>query len=151
MQSANINDKWLNNIYDNIKRLEEHERLAREGCESLMNYFQIPERTRHLILGDTQFKNLRFFVTEFHLLLSDLSPIVPQEKNRDYREALNKIDKALTNRNLFVMDVYNSSHHLKEVKLKPFFFDTLFFLSNLKVELFYHIKNILYMSKGPEW
>ena len=151
VQSSNINQKWLENIYENIKNIEEHERLAKEGCESLMVYFGIPQDTRQIVLGDIQFKNLSFFLTEFHLLISDLTPVLNDKDVEYFRETIKKIEKGLKTEQLFINKVYDRSRKLKETKLTPFFYETLNFLGELKIELFKKIKNILYIPSSPHY
>lgn len=146
VQSANINAKWLENVYENIKNLEKIERLAREGCSSLMEYLNIPANKREIMIGEAQYKNLRFFTSEFILLLSDLTPIITDEKVNNIKYILKNISSSLkNNRNLFIKDIYNSQRQLTQVKLTPFFDETLETLSTLKVELFMEIKKILYI------
>lgn len=145
-QSANINEKWLNNIYENIKKLEDYERLVREGCLSLLDYVQIPLHSRPVIIGLTQFKNLRFMITEFKLLLADLTPILKPERAKDFDSTLSNIDKALNSERLFLTSSFDVHRRLIETKPTEFFYLTIDTLHKIKVDLFKEIKNILYIS-----
>lgn len=146
IQSSNINAKWLENIYENIQKLEQYERLMREGCTSLLDYFQIPENRRDIIIGDVQFKNLRFYVTEFNLLLSDLSPILDDQKSIEFRLLLEQIQRACNSRRLFIKDIFSSTRELRKSVPTPVFFSTINILTKLKVDLFREIKDILYIN-----
>ena len=42
LTSANFNEIWLKNIYDNIAKFELHESLARDGCNDIFEYSQMP-------------------------------------------------------------------------------------------------------------
>lgn len=150
-QSANINEKWLENIYENIKKLEEHERLAREGCINLFEYVQMTHQQREINMGDVQYKNLRFFITEFNLLLSDLTPILDDEKTDYFRLTLNRVEDMMENKNAYVKYLYNSSRKLIKTKATNSIEITLRLLSSLKVELFKEIKNILYIKSSQGW
>ena len=149
VQSANINEKWLNNIYENIKNLEDYERLVREGCASLLDFMNIPQRDRKIVIGLTKFKNLSFLVTEFKLLLADLTPVIKNSK--EYDEILDNIDNALRVEKLFIKTTTNVHNQVVEVKTTDFFNATLTALHNLKRDLFKEIKGILYIqsSNGP--
>lgn len=144
--TSNINEKWLNNIYENIKKLEEYERLVREGCSSLLDFLQIPIKQREIVLGLTQFKNLRFFVTEFRLLLGDLTPVLEEDKAKEFKKVIDKVDTALNNEGLFIEKVRNADRQIIEVKTTKFFHVTINSLHNFKVDLFKQIKHILYIG-----
>lgn len=144
--TANINEKWLNNIYENIKNLEDYERLVREGCKSLLDFMNIPERNRPIVIGLTQFKNLKFLVTEFTLLLADLEPVL--KTSEKYDKVLDNIEQALPYERLFIRTKTNVNNEITEVEVTGFFNQTLKTLHNLKRELFKEIKHILYINSS---
>jgi hypothetical protein len=150
-QSANINEKWLTNIYENIKKLEDYERLVREGCSSLLDFVQIPLSNRSSIVGQTQFKNLRFLITEFKLLLADLTPILEEDKVKEFDRFLNNIDKAISHEKLFLNSSYDVNRTLIETKPTEFFYQTIETIHKLKVDLFRQIKGILYIKSQNEY
>lgn len=150
-QTSNINAKWLDNVYDNIKRIEDYERLAREGCLTLLDFVSIPESQRNVTLGEAQFKNLKMLVTEFSLLMSDLSPVIKDNVLEDFRSQLRDIDNALNNESWFLKRIYNTSRQVKQVKLTDFFYTSLRFVSNLKIKLFKEIRHILYIQTTTPW
>lgn len=144
--TSNINERWLQNIYENIKKLEEYERLVREGCTSIMDYFQIPLEQRDTLLGLTQYKNLKFFLTEFRLLLADLSPILDSERVKHYDKTIKSIDSALKTKNVFIKQVYSANRELIRSEPTEFFYTTIDLLHDLKIVLFREIKHILYIG-----
>lgn len=144
--TANINEKWLGNIYENIKKLEEYERLVREGCSSVLEFAQIPTKARPVMIGLTQFKTLRFFITEFKLLLADLTPILEPEDAKAFDNVLSNIDKALPNEKLFLINYYDINRNLVSTSPTDFFYITLDTLHKIKVDLFKKIKHILYLT-----
>lgn len=146
VQSANINEKWLNNIYENIKKLEDYERLVREGCASLLDYMQIPLHRRGVVIGITQFKNLKFMITEFKLLLADLTPVIKDDTAKEFDKVLNNIDKALISERLFLSSIYDANRQLMETRPTEFFYQTIDTLHKLKTDLFKEIKQILYIG-----
>lgn len=151
LETSNINQKWLNNIYENIKNLEDYERLVREGCKSLLDFMNIPYSSRPVLVGITQFKNLKFLITEFRLLLADLTPVL--EKTEDKKamvskldEFLKSLDKSLKNEDLFISYSYNEENKLIQTETTPFFYETIDALHAAKVDLFREIKHILYIN-----
>lgn len=144
IQTSNINEKWLNNIYENIKNLENYERLVREGCQSLLDFMNIPQKDRPIVIGLTQFKNLKFMITEFKLLLADLTPVL--EDPDEYDKILNNIDNALKTQSLFIKTRINEDKEIIEVVPTAFFYSTIDALHNLKRDLFKEIKKILYID-----
>jgi hypothetical protein len=149
MQSANINKKWLDNIYENIKRIEESQRLAREGCKDLYEYYNVPERKRQIILGDIQYKNLRFIISEFYLLLDDLTPILDEKKEQSFRKILKELEFHVQNRKSLIKDSFNSSRMLIQSRTTENFWEVMEAVSILKTELFKEIKHILYIDSKP--
>jgi hypothetical protein len=141
----------LDNVYDNIKLIENYERNAREGCVNLLDYLRIPPTQRSVILGDIMYKNLKFLITEFKLLFTDLAPIINQTKLERFNNYLNEVEKNINNRKLFLQEVYDTNRRLKDIKVKPFYYSTLEVLSQLKIELFIEIKGILYVSSSNPW
>lgn len=141
--TANINEKWLMNIYENIKNLEDYERLVREGCKSLLDFMNIPERNRPIVIGLTQFKNLKFIITEFQLLLGDLTPVL--KSSEKYDKVLDNIERALQTERLFIRTRTNVNNEVIEVVPTEFFYQTLKTLHDLKRDLFKEIKHILYI------
>jgi hypothetical protein len=151
LQSSNINALWLQNVYENIKNLENLERMAREGCTSLMEYLSIPMDTQKIISADVQYKNLRFIVTETHLLLGDLTPILSQEKLKVFRDNLKQVQKVLENRKLFVKETYSvSKNGIVSSKTTEVFMKTVEFLSELKLNILQEISHILYIKDEPK-
>lgn len=135
-ESTNINALWLNNIYENLKNLESLHRLAREGCNSIMEYLQIPYDQRLAMLGDIQYKNLRFILTETVLLLEDLSPVINETQYSKFIGQLKQLKKVINQRNLFIRDIYSASENkIINSKLTNFFFETLEYLGEVKVAM----------------
>lgn len=145
--STNINTLWLNNIYENLKNLEQMERITREGCSSIMDYLQIPQEQRGHVIGDTQYKNLRFIVTEINLLLTDLTPVMNKTKIEEFRQMLNKIEDVIHIRYLFLEEPTYTSNRIKTSTLKPFFWETLGFLMKMRVGIIGEIAHLLFVDK----
>ena len=143
---TNINSLWLQNIFENLKNLEALERLAREGCQSLMEYMQIPYDKKDIILPDIQYKNLRFIISEVILLLTDLTPVVDKERLKKFRSDIDKLEIIMNNRKLFIKEVYTSNNEIKSSKTTEFFYQTLKYLTLLRIDIVQEIAPMLYIS-----
>lgn len=148
VQSVNINERWLNNIYENIKKLEDYERLVREGCSSLFEFVQIPHNKLQVVIGLTQFKNLKFMITEFKLLLADLTPILEEENEKEFDKTITEIEKAVSSEKLFLNSYYDVHKNLVKTSPTEFFYKTIDILHKFKVDLFKEIKGILYIKNN---
>lgn len=148
INTSNINEKWLNNIFENIKALENNERLLRDGCKDLLDFMNISQRSRPVVIGETQFKTLKVFITEFRLLLGDLTPILNDTTAQSFENVLDQIDKVSRDRKLFVVDTYDTSNKIISVIPTDFFWKTVDILHKTKIDLFKKIKNILYINQG---
>ena len=150
-ESTNINARWLENVYENLKNLEIMERLAREGCTTLLEYLQIPPQQRAVMIADAQHKNLKMMVTEMGLLLTDLTTMLEEDKLKKLRESLEKIRLACARRAFFVKEVYSASRGIVNSRTTDFFDETLSFIAGLRVEIIQMIAPLLYVKKqGPE-
>lgn len=74
--SRNFADKWLNNIYEILMKIEDYERLAKNGCQDLLDYVQ----NSNLDLALIQEKNYQLFMTEVEILLNDIKHFVDKNE-----------------------------------------------------------------------
>jgi hypothetical protein len=146
VKSANINGLWLQNIYENLKKLEENMRLAREGCNSVLEYLQLYNIPRSS-LNDIRYKNLRLIITELSLLVTDLLPVI--KKSDEYYESIKQLDQLIDNKNLFIKETSNLDGELKSSIVTPFFKATLDQADNIRRKIIIDIGNILYMDNAP--
>lgn len=145
--TSNINQRWLENIFENLKNLENGERLAREGCISLMEYLQMTPDQRAIMLADIQYKNLRFMITEIDLLLTDVTPVVDPTKIEELRTKLVKVSQVKDVRSLFIKESYSQiKNAILKTELTDFFYKTLTFISQMRREIIIEIKHILYID-----
>lgn len=153
IQSSNINSLWLQNIYDNLKKIEEFERYAREGCASIMDYLQIPYQQRNMIIADIQYKNLKLILNEMLLVIPDLSPVIGDEKAGELQEKFNKIRSFIKNRSLMIQENYSESKKAIINSQTTEQFDiALDALALLRQEIINNIKEILFIkSNQPTW
>jgi hypothetical protein len=149
IKSANFNERWLQNIYENIKKLEENERLARMGCNSIWDYgfyAQYSYEMRKILLADIKFENLKFMNNELNLMLEDLVPVIPQEQIMIFEKVLNSLKSILKDRKRFIKEKRNKENKIIFSETTELYEDTLFVLIELKKDIFKSIKNLLYVE-----
>jgi len=149
-ESTNINQKWLENIYENIKNLEQAQRYAREGCASLIEYVQAPYENKEIILADLQYKNLKIMTDEIVLLLKDLTPILDATKLDSFNRKIKEVDKTLRNDNKKYLFIETRTSVVKNAVISArttdFFWETMDFLHNLQIEIIKSISHILFVE-----
>ena len=142
--TININLEWLNNIYNELKTIQDLERMAREGCRNLMEYLNIPIGSQRIIMPDIQYKNMRFLALELDILINNLAPVIP-DKIESYSKRLKPILKSVNNRSLFLED-RTINNRLVEVYTLSFLNTTIDFLISIKSEIIKDIGHILYLK-----
>jgi len=70
-----FSDKWLENIFQVLMRLEDYERLSKNGCVTIMDYVQ----NTNLDLAVVQEKNYDLFMTEVEIVLNDTKPFIDKK------------------------------------------------------------------------
>lgn len=149
IESSNINVKWIENIYENIKKIEEYERLAREGCSSILEYVQYPITNRNLLLAEIQYKNIRLLLNEFILVIPDIVPVIGEESSKSFLDTLDRISNIINNKESLVEQVRSDvNNNIRDAKMTPMFFKTLKVLSDCRIELIKMLKHILYVQEA---
>lgn len=147
-ETTNINLEWLNNIYSELKTIQDIERISREGCRNLMEYLQIPIDSQKIVMADAQYKNMRFFALELDLLITNLAPVI-KDKVEKYDKQLKPILKNINNRSLFI-DETTINNKVVEIYTLPFFNYTIDFLVSIKSEIIKDIAHILYLAEDDK-
>ena len=99
--TRNFADKWMDHIFEVLMRIEDYERLAKNGCSTLMEYIQNPD----LDIATIQEKNYQLFMTEVSILMGDVRNFI--DKN-DYLVLFLRFKE--------IKDVEHSSHGFLDVK-----------------------------------
>jgi hypothetical protein len=144
-ESTNINSKWLENIYEQLQTIQNMERLAREGCNSIMEYMQIQPQTRQMILADVEYKNLRFMALEMDILIGNLAPVL-EDKTEKYNLKLNHLLQNIDTRHLFLKEI-KKDNQVVHVEALQFMYDSIGYLSNIKTSLIKDIGHLLYIKE----
>lgn len=142
-QSSHINEKWLDNVFENIKNIENFERLAREGCASVYEYVVTPQDT----IAGIQYKNLKLIANEIKLLLPDIVPIVDDKKIDVIQKQLDIVCKLINERKRFVNEPESEvSKRLLSSKVTPYFYETLENLHKIRKEIVKLLRYVFYIK-----
>lgn len=148
--SANIHLKWLEKIYSNLDNIENMERISREGCNTLLDYIQIPPQIQRTMLAEVQYKNMRFLIIEMNMLINNIEPIIKLRAD-DFRKDLSMIMENIDNRKLFLKET-KSNGNTVAVSVTPFFGKTLMLLASIKTNIIKDIGHLLYLpGEKPKW
>lgn len=66
-QEINITALWHKNLYNSLEKLQDFERICREGATSIMEWLQIPRER----LAEIKFQYLKMMITEMGILLAN--------------------------------------------------------------------------------
>jgi len=145
LESNNINQLWIKNIYENIKKLEELFRRSSEGCSSLIEYLMIPISIREREISEAMYKNLKLIRTEMKLLVADCCLHLQDNKYNKYLEKIDALKKIINNKAIFITESYSARlNMIIGSQVTQYFQETLDFFFNLRVEIMRDIKSLLY-------
>lgn len=153
-QSTNIHAKWLENLFENIVRLENHERLARTGFNSMQEYITLltihPDRA-NLMLIDIQYKNLCAMVGEIMTTLSELTEVMDADELEKLRMKAELINKHIYDRQKFIIDSFSSSRNrVINSQLTDTYYKTLEEVSAMRGHILTGLSSIRHVRKeGP--
>lgn len=132
INQKNINDKWLDNIYEILIRLEGYERLANEGCNSLMEYLQSIAQNPNIDFATLQKKNYDMFITEFEILLNNVRHLVDSKTFLKMRIKLNSLIASEDEAGGFLDMRVDMIQHTEWYVLKPEFYNAQRQISELR-------------------
>ncbi len=130
INQKNITDKWLDNVFEILMRLEGYERLAKEGCSSLIEYVQNPQI--QIDMAQIQKKNYDFFITEFEVLLNNIRHLIDAKTYLKMQIKLNHLFQFENNVGGFLELKVDMMQHKEWYVLSPEFYDALRDMSLLR-------------------
>lgn len=149
-QSSNINEAWLKNIYEQLRSLQDLERMGSEGCRNLGEFIQIPIQLQEIIIPETRYKNVRFLALEMNILINNLIPILEGDVEK-YKARLKFILKNIDNKNLFLKS--SKRNNIICLEVMPFLITTFNLLIEIKSDIIKDIGHLLYIKedKSKKW
>jgi len=150
VETTNINVKWLENIYEQLRTIQNLERMAREGCKSIGEYLQIPLEMQKIIIPDARYKNMKFLAMELDMLIKNLIPII-EKKYDEYEKKLKPILENYEKRGLFIHTIKKNNNQF--LQATDFLTKTINLLIKIKSDIIKDIAPILYIKsdENKKW
>ena len=143
--SANINLKWLENIYNKLMELEQCLALAQDGFNSMPELVQIAT----ISLPEIQCRNFPRITTIFISLLDDAAPVISKEYYEDTRKLLDMIRKLIDAKPDYYFDyILNQSAKAGQRSHRTpnkEFYVTIDMLVKKRAEIIVELREILYL------
>ncbi|MCX6748216.1 MAG: hypothetical protein NT076_01280 [Candidatus Pacearchaeota archaeon] len=134
VNQKNITDKWLDNVYQSLMKLEDYERLAKEGCSSIVEYVQSISQNKNfqMDMAQLQKKNYDFFITEFEVLLNNIRHLIDKQTYLRMQIKLFSLVSYEQEVDGFLQIKVNQMEHTEWFILKPEFYNNLNQISELR-------------------
>lgn len=126
-----INDKWLDNIYNILLRLENSDKLASEGCMSIIDFVESPQQFLPLI----QYKNYSIFLTDFEILINNSQKIIGNKKYKEFVRNINTLRELEKNVGGFLVVNSKNISRTKKYYLKPIFNHAIKIISKMRRDI----------------
>ena len=142
-EDTNINTSWLKNIYSSLERLQNAERICKDGAGDIMEYLQ----TDPAYLPVIQFTSLKMMVTEMRILLNNVRVKID---NKFFENSMAKLDLVQTYidnkpEHLF-KNITNQQRHSNQTMLTNLYYTVVNDLSVMRAEVVQMISGLLYVQ-----
>lgn len=125
LQEINISALWNQNIYESLQRLQDFERICRDGAVSITEYLNVPPQR----MPEIQFQYLKMMITELGILLANAKVRIGKlfflKARVQIKQMKNIID--LDPQQIFISSM-NQQSHVTQYNLSEDFF---IFLDNI--------------------
>ncbi len=126
-----INDKWLDNIYNILLRLENSDKLASEGCLSIIEFVQSPQQFLPLV----QYRNYSIFLTDFEILINNTKNIIGDTKYKAFAKNIQTLRDLEKRVNGFLVVNSKNINRIKKYYLRPVFSEATKIISNMRRDI----------------
>jgi hypothetical protein len=141
LQEVNITDLWNKNLYASLEKLQDFERIIRDGSVSISEYLQIPQDR----VPEIQYQHLRMMISEMGILLANAKARISKIfflKAKVYLKQMKKtID--LNPQEIFI-PILNQQNHTTNFYLSETFYTFLHILSQMREEIVTELSDILF-------
>lgn len=144
LQEVNITSLWNKNLFESLQRLQDFERICRDGAVSIVEYLNItPQR-----MPEIQFQYLKMMVTEIGILLGNARARITKgfflKAKVQLKQIKNIVD--LDPQRIFIPSV-NQQNHTTTFYLSEEFYTFLTLLTQIREGIVTELGDILY-GKG---
>ena len=108
LQEVNITSLWNKNLFESLQRLQDFERICRDGGVSIMEYLNLdPKR-----IPEVQFQYLKMIVTEVGILLGNARARISKSFFLKAKVQLKQMKKIvdLNPQSIFIPSINQQSH-----------------------------------------
>jgi len=144
LQEVNITSLWNKNLYTSLERLQDFERICRDGAVSIVEYLNIsPQR-----MPELQFQYLKMIVTEVSILLGNARARITKAFFLKAKIQLKQIKNVVDfNPQRIYIPSHNQQNHQTSYYLSEEFYDFLALLTQIREGIVTELGDILY-GKG---
>ena len=152
-ETTNFNAKWLDNLFQNIVKLEEFERLARNGVASTQEYITLLSNnsieTVKLMIVEIQYKNLANMVGEIITTLAEIEEIMKKEDLEQLKYKATIINRSIKIRSLFIEDAYSfTQNKVLSSKLTDQYYQALNEVCEMRREILRSLAPLRHVAKA---
>lgn len=154
---TNVNDLWNKNWFENIQNAENFERLIRTGGSGPDDYITIPKsalpsKEFRLIMNEAKYINLINLANELDMLLTDITPVIGEDKLKEFIKHLDLICHDLQLKDKYIIIKFSADGIPFDSTLTPLFNSAKDYLINCRREIIKTMTPLLYVSKPKqEW
>jgi len=143
-QEVNIIGLWNQNIYDSIQKLQDFERICRDGAVSIMEYLNIAPQRK----AEIQYQYLRMIVSETGILLGNARARIDKTFFLKSKIQLRKIKNVIDlEPEKLVHSTHNQQSHSSEHYLTEDFYSYLYNLTLIREGIINELQDILFGVK----
>lgn len=144
LQEINITDLWNKNLFDSLQRLQDFERICRDGAVSIGEYLNIsPQR-----LPEIQFQYLKMMVSELGILLGNAKARIGKTFFLKAKVQLRSMKKIVDMEpQLLLVSSTNQQTHATQNYLSNNFYSFLFNLTQIREGIIDELRDILFGSQ----
>jgi len=144
IQEVNITSLWNKNLFESLQRLQDFERICRDGAVSITEYLNID----HQRMSEIQFQYLKMIITELGILLANAKVRISKpfflKAKLQLKQMKNQVD--LNPQSIFIPSI-NQQNHTTTYYLSETFYTFLALSTQLREGIVAELGDILY-GKG---
>jgi len=141
LQEINISALWNQNIYESLQRLQDFERICRDGAVSITEYLNVPPQR----MPEIQFQYLKMMITELGILLANAKVRIGKlfflKARVQIKQMKNIID--LDPQQIFISSM-NQQSHVTQYNLSEEFFVFLDSITQIREGIVTELGDILF-------
>lgn len=141
LQEVNIISLWNKNLLDSLLKLQDFERIIRDGAVSIIEYLQLNQDR----IPEIQFQHLRMMISEMGILLSNIKKRTDKNFFLKAKVQLKQMKKTM---DIFPQDIFipvlNQQNHTTNYYLSETFYNYLAVLTQMREEIVTELADILF-------